>query len=587
MKTRVHLPIAAFLLLGVMTAAAQLPRTISFQGALTGADGKPLTGPHTLAISLYDTETLGAPLFTESHGVELTNGIFNLLIGSHDPLPGDIVFDKAYWLGVMVDGQPELAPRMPLTAVPYAINAAHADRAEGAVWSTLSDTASNLRGGAVNSINGRKGAVTIVGAGSARVTAANGTITISGTGGSVGELQNTDTALVIADAQGPTVTLNIRDGGIRRDHLRDLSVNVMKVSTGTPPAERGKALMSTGIEIPIWGYPTAADLILPFYRSMTMNDIPFALQNMGAGTTALFSSHDATTTNPALDVFTWGRGSAARFLARNTNGASSAITAHNASLSSSAFGVVASSAGGTAVVAASPYVAVRGISSSGIGLIGNVGGGESFGVVGYRASDERYEFGALGTPYAAVYGESAPGSEEQKASLAGLFIGDVVVEGNLRINGTISTPGSIVRIDHPLDPSNRYLDHALVESSEMLNVYSGTVVLDASGQAVVRLPEWFETATTDHRYQLTCVGGFAPVYVGREVRANEFTIAGGSPGLRVSWQITGVRNDRQSREQRFEIVVDKAAVAGARPSERSTDQRRWAAPEIRNADDTK
>lgn len=549
MKTRVHLPIAAFLLLGVMTAAAQLPRTISFQGALTGADGKPLTGPHTLAISLYDTETLGAPIFTESHGVELTNGIFNLLIGSHDPLPGDIVFDKAYWLGVMVDGQPELAPRMPLTAVPYAINAAHADRAEGAVWSTLSDTASNLRGGAVNSINGRKGAVTIVGAGSARVTAANGTITISGTGGSVGELQNTDTALVIADAQGPTVTLNIRDGGIRRDHLRDLSVNVMKVSTGTPPAERGKALMSTGIEIPIWGYPTAADLILPFYRSMTMNEIPFALQNMGAGTTALFSSHDATTTNPALDVFTWGRGSAARFLARNTNGASSAITAHNASLSSSAFGVVASSAGGTAVL-------------------------------GFRTNDERYELGALGTPFAAVYGESNPGNEERKASLAGLFIGDVVVEGNLTIDGTVSTPGSIARIDHPLDPANRYLDHALVESSEMLNVYSGTAVLDASGEAVVRLPEWFEAATADHRYQLTCVGGYAPVYVGSEVRGNVFTIAGGRPGLRVSWQITGVRNDRQSREQRFEVEVEKEAVDGAHSGARATEFREWLTPAI-------
>src|SRR6185295_4934573 len=67
--------------------------------------------------------------------------------------------------------------------------------------------------------------------------------------------------------------------------------------------------------------------------------------------------------------------------------------------------------------------------------------------------------------------------------LAGRFTGDVLITGALNVTGTKN-----FKIDHPLDPENRYLLHAAIESSEVLNLYSGNVVTDANGEAVVTLP---------------------------------------------------------------------------------------------------
>jgi hypothetical protein len=115
--------------------------------------------------------------------------------------------------------------------------------------------------------------------------------------------------------------------------------------------------------------------------------------------------------------------------------------------------------------------------------------------------------------------------------------------GNVQITGTLSKSGGSFRIDHPLDPANKYLSHSFVESPDMKNVYDGVVVLDVNGEAVVELPAWFEALNKDLRYQLTCMGGYAPVYIAEKVRDNRFKIAGGTQGLEVSWLVTGVRQD--------------------------------------------
>ena len=63
------------------------------------------------------------------------------------------------------------------------------------------------------------------------------------------------------------------------------------------------------------------------------------------------------------------------------------------------------------------------------------------------------------------------------AGLAGEFLGDVEISGNL------SKGGGSFKIDHPLDPENKYLYHSFVESPDMKNIYDGTVVTDANGEA--------------------------------------------------------------------------------------------------------
>ena len=72
--------------------------------------------------------------------------------------------------------------------------------------------------------------------------------------------------------------------------------------------------------------------------------------------------------------------------------------------------------------------------------------------------------------------------------------------GNLSIAGNISKAGGSFKIDHPVDPSNKYLYHSFVESPDMMNIYNGTAVLNVDGKASVELPNWFEALNRDFRY---------------------------------------------------------------------------------------
>ena len=134
------------------------------------------------------------------------------------------------------------------------------------------------------------------------------------------------------------------------------------------------------------------------------------------------------------------------------------------------------------------------------------------------------------------------------------------VAGNGAFTGSLSKGGGSFKIDHPLDPKNKYLYHSFVESPDMMNVYNGVVTLDSLGQAQVELPDYFEALNRDYRYQLTCIGGFAPVYISQKVVGNAFAIAGGTPGLEVSWQVTGIRQDAWAQKNRIPNSVEKAGA---------------------------
>jgi len=53
------------------------------------------------------------------------------------------------------------------------------------------------------------------------------------------------------------------------------------------------------------------------------------------------------------------------------------------------------------------------------------------------------------------------------------------------------------------------------------------------------------------------VGGFAPVYIGRKIADNRFQIAGGTPGLEVSWTVTAQRNDRYVQRHGAPVEQEK------------------------------
>jgi hypothetical protein len=137
------------------------------------------------------------------------------------------------------------------------------------------------------------------------------------------------------------------------------------------------------------------------------------------------------------------------------------------------------------------------------------------------------------------------------------FTGSVNITGNLAVGGSVSKGSGSFKIDHPLDPLNRYLVHSFVESPDMMNVYNGVVTLDSAGRARVDLPSYFEALNESFRYQLTSIGRFDPVYVAGEVKGNQFLIAGGHPGTRVSWQVTGIRKDPYAQAHRIQPEQDK------------------------------
>jgi hypothetical protein len=128
---------------------------------------------------------------------------------------------------------------------------------------------------------------------------------------------------------------------------------------------------------------------------------------------------------------------------------------------------------------------------------------------------------------------------------AGLTLtGNVKFLGSLLITGALSKSSGTFAIDNPIDPRNSILYHSFVESPEAKNVYNGTVMLDKDGNAIVRLPDYFDALNGEVRYQFTSLGQAMPdLHVSQEEHDNQFSIAGGAPGGKVSWQVTGVRHD--------------------------------------------
>jgi hypothetical protein len=133
----------------------------------------------------------------------------------------------------------------------------------------------------------------------------------------------------------------------------------------------------------------------------------------------------------------------------------------------------------------------------------------------------------------------------------------IYLEGNVKVTGNLSKGGGSFQIDHPLDPANKYLYHSFVESPDMMDVYNGNVITGKNGLATVGLPDYFEALNRDFRYQLTVIGQFAQAIVARKVNHNRFVIRTSKPGVEVSWQITGIRQDAYANAHRIPVEEEK------------------------------
>ena len=97
-------------------------------------------------------------------------------------------------------------------------------------------------GQVVKSLNALKDAVTLAAEGGATITTRNDSIIINSGPGGVGQgiqgIQNTNNTLDITNPNGPTATINVKDGGIGTQQLADNAVTTAKLVDGAVTSEK-------------------------------------------------------------------------------------------------------------------------------------------------------------------------------------------------------------------------------------------------------------------------------------------------------------------------------------------------------------
>jgi hypothetical protein len=256
--------------------------------------------------------------------------------------------------------------------------------------------------------------------------------------------------------------------------------------------------------------------------------------------------------------------------------------------SNTSYGVVGESNSSYGVYGESnSYPGVAGRSNTSYGVYGYSDNAE--GVVGYSNTGPGVVGGSSNANGVYGYSDNANGVYGfSYIGLAALLEGDVTITGDVTMTGPVTMTGSLTkpggsfRIDHPLDPANKYLSHSFVESPDMKNVYDGMVTLDDKGEAVIELPDWFGALNKDFRYQLTAIGAPGPnLHIAEEIpdattrkysrtrssnsnknknnNSSRFRLAGGASGMKVSWQVTGIRKDPWANAHRIPVEEDKPA----------------------------
>jgi hypothetical protein len=198
--------------------------------------------------------------------------------------------------------------------------------------------------------------------------------------------------------------------------------------------------------------------------------------------------------------------------------------------------------------------------NAGAGIVATGGAGQLFegetgpGIGGVFTGGDVPNCAGAGCGGVGIFSQAGVGEEGVGVSgEAGDFEGDVLVLGH------VTSSATTLSIDHPADPANQYLEHASVESSELMNIYTGNVMTNAAGEARVQLPPWFEALNADFRYQLTVIGQFAQAIVSHEISGHEFSIRTSVPNVKVSWLVTAIRHDAYATAHPLVVEKNKEA----------------------------
>ncbi len=139
--------------------ALAVPGELTHTGRVFDDTGAPLDGPHDVTFGIFDAQSGGSSVWTETQSVPFDAGYFAVELGAAGSNlidTDDLDVSGRLWVSIAVDGNAEL-PRQPLTSVPYARVAGRAQ------------VATDVEGGTVDASEVRINGTTVIDASGALV----------------------------------------------------------------------------------------------------------------------------------------------------------------------------------------------------------------------------------------------------------------------------------------------------------------------------------------------------------------------------------------------------------------------------------
>lgn len=598
------------LLLCTNALGQPLTTEFTYQGELKSGPS-PASGPHDFRFRLYDAFAGGSQQGTTlcANNVTVANGRFTILLDFGAQFTGQKRFleiEARADTGLdcsNVGGFVLLSPRQELTPAP---NAAYALAAASSLNATqLGGQAPSFYTSASNLI-GALPSASLSGSYGATVNISNPANIFAGSGAGLNNLNAAAVSTgLLSDARLsaniPRINTTNAFGNFTNSFLGKIGIGTTNPGfplhiastlaalalqdTGPDATQAGYISYrnGTGTETGWVGYGSPGDLDLSIINARPGGDIvlnTFGGGNIGIGT----ASPAATARLHSVTSITTGRA---------VFGEATAVTGANfgvygSSVSSSGVGVFGLRGGASGLLTSTP-AAIRADSSAGHALVATTSFPSVNAVYAQASADhgfavEGHSSGPSGlgmyarvtnpTAQAGMWAESNTGFGYGVYGRAAVFNGSagtaVFASGTFAASGT-----KAFRIDHPADPTHKYLLHYCTEAPRPQNSYSGRAILDERGEALVTLPDYFAAVNRDPQYTLTAVGAPMPMlHIAQEIDTAAlsdgakiepgdviptctFRIAGGAPGGGVSWRVEAVRNDRWVQQQGAPFEQDK------------------------------
>jgi hypothetical protein len=569
---------------------AQSPAAFNYQAVVRDATGAVKANQNvSFRISILQGSVSGTAVFRETHSA-MTNefGLVNLEIGNGNILNGTISTinwgGNRHFLKIELDpnGGSSYTPMgtSQLLSVPYALNAktvevdqvndADADPANEIQILQLSGTQLALsKGGGTVTLPSSGGGLTLPYEGASSSSATAFLVTSNGTGSGVKGVANS------ANATGVVGLATAASGTLTRGVMGETASNegygvygAATSSTGENYGLYGRSLSSAGYGV--YGYAS---------KTTGTNYGVYGISRSANGY-GVYGYLDNTGTIGSNNAAVYGESNSSTGIGVRGHAPYIGVYGRGAEETGRNYGVFgrSRSADGYGVYGTGPKVGVWGESNASSGFcygimgtsvycgvygVGSAASTDTYGVIGITESSNGSGVVGKGRIHG-VYGEVSATGVRDRAAISGFTYDSELVRsyggyfvGSVYISNWLYKGGGSFKIDHPLDPENKFLLHSFVESPDMMNIYNGNTVTDGSGYATIVMPDWFEALNMDFRYQLTVIGEFAQAIISKEIQNNTFEVRTDKPNVKVSWQVTGVRHDAFAEKNRMKVEEPK------------------------------